>query len=102
MTSHRHLSLLLALGLCVTSMGGCAWYKRDKCYLPAGRYYAMKTLFEETGSMQRVEQAMKQEGWANCERNQFRYWLAKDLGLEELEVELLSTGPVQPPAPPEP
>ncbi len=66
---------------------GCAWKATDKCYLPMNRYQGMKTLFEETGSMQRVEQAMEDEQWTNCERRQCRYLLAKDLELEELTEE---------------
>jgi hypothetical protein len=53
----------------------------------------MRAIFEETGSYQRVVQAMADEGWHRCEINTFRYQLRKDLELEgpeydELFVEL--------------
>jgi hypothetical protein len=47
-------------------------------------YLRMKQNFIETGSLQRAEQLMKDEGWTACERNEFRYRLRKDLDLESL------------------
>lgn len=91
----RPVALMLLVALLAGSAAGCAWRRTEKCYLPMSRYYAMRGLFQETGSMQRVEQAMKEEKWATCERNQFRYMLAKDLGLEELQLELLDA-PAEP------
>lgn len=74
--------------LVATVLGsGCASVKRDRCYLPELRYRAMNVIFEQTGSYQRVAQAMKDEGWAHCEINTFRYRLRKDLDLVGAEYD---------------
>lgn len=78
----RSLSQLTILLCAISLLGGCALWRRDRCYLHQSRYDSMKALFEETGSYQRVAQAMKDEGWARCEVNTLRYSLRKDLGLE--------------------
>jgi len=76
---------------------GCATKTPDRCYLTGTRYVAMRTIFEQTGSYQRAAQAMKDEGWAQCEINAFRYRLRKDLNLETEEFrQLLDTA--EPPA----
>ena len=69
-------SLLLVVGA-----SGCATFRQDRCFLEQWRYTSMKVLFEETGSYQRVAQAMNDEGWALCEINSFRYQLREELGL---------------------
>jgi len=66
-------------------LAACAGWEGDRCYVPVDRYAAMKELFVATGSMQRVEDAMEDENWAACERNQFRYLLRKDLYLDDVE-----------------
>lgn len=48
----------------------------------------MKQLYLETGSYQRVEQAMEDLQWAGCEKRQFRYQLEKDLYLDDLSEEV--------------
>lgn len=62
----------------------------DRCYLPMARYQPLKEIFQETGSMQQVEEIMEEEKWAQCERNQFRYYLTRDLYLESLEREMMT------------
>jgi hypothetical protein len=79
------LSVLLLLATTV----GCATVRRDRCYLAETRFIAMKSIFKQTGSYQRVAQAMNDEGWAHCEINQFRYRLRKDLALEESQFDEL-------------
>ncbi len=77
------------VGVCAVVLVGCAPRAR-RCYLPATRYEPLKELFQESGSMARVEEVMEQEDWAPCERNQLRYFLTRDLYLELLEREQLS------------
>lgn len=55
---------------------------QGRCYIEEARYERMKQLFVTTNSLQQVEQAMEAEGWSPCEKNEFRYRLNKDLGLE--------------------
>ena len=81
----------LALVVLVTSLSSCAAIRRDRCYLAETRYLGMKAIFEQTGSYQRVAQAMNDEQWATCEINEFRYRLRKDLGLEGEEFRALVT-----------
>lgn len=50
---------------------------------------AMKAIFEQTASYQRAAQAMKDEGWAHCEINQFRYRLRKDLNLLDAQYDTI-------------
>ncbi|MBI5153609.1 hypothetical protein HZA57_00090 [Candidatus Poribacteria bacterium] len=76
------------LGALTAALTSCARKEGDKCYLPMDRYRAMKDVFEESGSIQRAEQAMEENQWAACERNQFRYMLAKDLDIEGLQAEV--------------
>lgn len=85
----RPLLQLTVLACAVSLAGGCALWRRDRCYLHQWRYDSMKAVFEETGSYQRVAQAMADEGWARCEVNTFRYSLRKDLGLEGPEYDEL-------------
>lgn len=84
----RFVLPLAALALLAAPTTGCVNKARDRCYLDMPRYRAMKEVFVETGSMQRVEQIMEEEQWRTCERNQFRYMLTRDLYLEDLEEEL--------------
>jgi hypothetical protein len=88
----RRFSLLLAL--CALALvpltTSCASRGVDRCYIPLTRYEPVKEIYVKTGSMQRVEEVMEQEKWAQCERNQLRYYLARDLKLEQHERELLS------------
>lgn len=84
----RFVLPLALLALLVAPTVGCVNKARDRCYLDMPRYRAMKEVFVETGSMQRVEQIMEEEQWRLCERNQFRYMLTRDLYLEDLEQEL--------------
>ena len=84
--SSLFLGVILLLAIAVAS---CAAFRRDRCYLAETRYMAMKSLFEQTGSYQRVAQALNDEDWAHCEINQFRYRLRKDLGLEGPEYDEL-------------
>lgn len=76
--------LFFSLTLFVLVAFGCAHTKGDRCYLDFKRYNQQKQLFLSTGSMQRVEQSMELEQWAECEREQLRYQLAKDLKLDAL------------------
>ncbi|MCB2155022.1 hypothetical protein KQI84_09050 [bacterium] len=84
----RILATILVLTLAAGSMSACSWYSTNRCYLSIGRYRAMKQLYLETGSYQRVEQAMEDLQWAACERRQFRYQLQKDLYLDDLSEEV--------------
>jgi hypothetical protein len=87
----RRFSLLLALcALALVPLITSCGRGVDRCYIPMARYEPVKEIFEKTGSMQRVEEVMEQEKWAQCERNQLRYYLARDLKLEQHERELLS------------
>lgn len=80
---------LLGISLISIHIAGCAMIRRDQCYVHQYRYDAMKSLFIQTGSYQRVGQAMADEGWARCEVNAFRHMLRKDLGLEGEEYNAL-------------
>ncbi|MDX1972494.1 MAG: hypothetical protein SFY68_08195 [Candidatus Sumerlaeia bacterium] len=71
-----------ALGLVGILGTGCVHTPGDKCYVPPKRYNEMKQVFLDTGSMQRVEQEMETLEWAECEREQLRYQLAKELRLD--------------------
>jgi hypothetical protein len=62
----RCRGIFLAATVSVFALG-CASKNPDRCYLTGTRYVAMRTIFEQTGSYQRVAQAMKDEGWAECE-----------------------------------
>lgn len=86
---HRRLLILLIVGTLVPLSVSCARYRRDRCYLAETRYMIAKDLFEQTGSYQRVAQAMDDEGWAHCEINQFRYRLRKDLKMDGEEYDAL-------------
>ena len=85
----RLLLLILAVAFVAGAATGCVNKSRDRCYLDMPRYRAMKDIFVETGSMQRIEQLMEEEQWRTCEKNQFRYMLTRDLYLEDLEQELI-------------
>lgn len=87
MPSHSSRLLAILLLLIVVAASSCARYRRDRCYLAETRYMAMKALYEQTGSYQRVAQTLQDEQWAHCEVNQFRYRLRKDLGLEGAEFD---------------
>ncbi|MBX3728458.1 MAG: hypothetical protein KF858_04665 [Candidatus Sumerlaeia bacterium] len=78
-----HLIRLFPLALVGLVLTGCAWRKDDRCYLSMDRYRDVRTVYLETGSMQRVEQVMEDERWSTCERNQLRYLLRKDLFLDD-------------------
>ncbi len=65
---------------------GCATAPSERCYLSMDRYRELKDVFVATGSFQRVEQIMDDRQWADCERNQFRYLLEKDLFIDDLIV----------------
>lgn len=84
----RCLSLIVVVAAVAAATSGCVNKARDRCYLDMPRYRAMKEVFVETGSMQRVDQLMKEEQWRICEQNQFRYMLSRDLYLEDLEQEI--------------
>lgn len=85
----RRFALLLLLVLLPVLTASCAILRRDRCYLAETRYIAMRNVFEQTGSYQRVAQAMDDEQWATCEINQFRYRLRKDLGMAQPEYDRL-------------
>ncbi|MCC7392971.1 hypothetical protein IT571_11515 [Candidatus Sumerlaeota bacterium] len=81
---------LLAVSLTIILVASsCARFKRDRCYVEETRYMEMKAIFEQTGSYQRMAQAMKDQGWAHCEINQARYRLRKDLELDDAEAEVI-------------
>ncbi|MGF1573014.1 MAG: hypothetical protein ACFCU1_08070 [Sumerlaeia bacterium] len=86
MTTHSMMKSLLFFSLTVFALMtfGCAHTKGDRCYLDIIRYNEKKELFINTGSMQRVEQSMELEKWAECEREQLRYQLTKDLQLDAI------------------
>lgn len=95
MTFRNVRPLKLSLAAAVLLLGGaaltgCANTQTDRCYLSMDKYRPIRALFLETGSMQRVEEAMAEAQWAACERNQLRYLLAKDLYLDDLQEELES------------
>lgn len=81
---------LLALGAAALMAGGCA--RADRCYVDDLRYQRMRTLFEQTGSYQRVADAMRDESWALCEQNQFRYQLTQDLFLKPEDLAVVPPG----------
>ncbi|MCC6546469.1 hypothetical protein IT570_04810 [Candidatus Sumerlaeota bacterium] len=85
----RFRTLLVLTLISACALSSCARVKRDRCYLEETRYMEMRAIFEQTSSYQRVAQAMKDEGWAHCEVNQFRYRLRKDLLLDEPEFDAL-------------
>lgn len=70
-------------------LASCA-AKDDRCYLDMNRYRELRDTFVETGSMQRVEQLMAEAKWAECEKNQFRYLLEKDLYIDDLVVDQIT------------
>ncbi len=84
--SYLSLALLFSAMMILSS---CATYRNDRCYMAEVQYIAMRELFEETGSYQRVGQAMKDAAWAHCEINQFRYRLRKELGLDDSQYDVL-------------
>jgi hypothetical protein len=79
---------MIFTGMALT-LTGCVAVKRDRCYLAETRYIPMRQLFEETGSYQRVAQALNDEGWAHCEINSFRYRLREELQMEGEEFDEL-------------
>lgn len=84
---------LLGAGSLLASCAG----KGDRCYLDMNRYRDLRGTFVETGSMQRVEQLMAEAKWAECEKNQFRYLLEKDLYIDDLIVDQVSPSRYEPP-----
>ena len=87
----RSLFASLVLLAVAAAASSCATVRRDRCYLGETRYLGMKAIFEQTGSYQRVAQAMKDEQWADCEINSFRYRLRNDLGLNGKDFDALVT-----------
>lgn len=85
----RPLFATILLLAAVAATSSCATIRRDRCYLGETRYLGMKAIFEQTGSYQRVAQAMKDEQWADCEINSFRYRLRNDLGLAGKDFDAL-------------
>ena len=67
-------ALLLALASC-----------RGKCYIEDASYLRMRENFTKTGSLQYTLQKIQDEGWRDCEREEFLYRLRKDLDLEPQE-----------------
>lgn len=82
----RQTALFLLL-IAILFASACASVKRDRCFLPETEYLRMRTIFDTTGSYQRVAQAMEDDQWSHCEVNSFRYRLRKDLGLEAPEYD---------------
>ncbi|MEQ8821700.1 MAG: hypothetical protein RLY93_15800 [Sumerlaeia bacterium] len=80
----RALPTLIVTVAAATLLGGCSWYSTNRCYVPEDKYEPMRDLFLATGSMQRVDQAMDDLKYAGCEKRQIRYWIEKDLYLEDL------------------
>lgn len=87
--SLRRILACLILAAVAAGASSCATIRRDRCYLAETRYLGMKRIFEQTGSYQRVAQAMKDEQWADCEINSFRYRLRNDLGLTGKDFDAL-------------
>jgi len=77
----RRSAAILLLSSTLSVFTGCA--RQDKCFIDDTRYTRMRTLFEKTGSYQRCIDAMNDEQWPRCERNEFAYRLRKDLFLNE-------------------
>ncbi|MDX2177644.1 MAG: hypothetical protein SF028_14365 [Candidatus Sumerlaeia bacterium] len=69
---------------------GCA--RRDRCYVEQYRYAQMRDLFEQTGSLQRVLDAMADDEWPQCERNEVVDRLRKDLFLSPEDLEQVPPG----------
>lgn len=82
-TPHPRLASAAALAAAAMLLASCA-AKDDRCYLDMNRYRELRAVFVETGSMQRVEQLMAEQKWADCEKNQFRYLVEKDLLIDDL------------------
>lgn len=74
--------LLVLCAIVALIFSGCAFMTRGRCYIEQDRYSRMRTLFTATNSLQQVEQAMTTEGWSDCEQNEFRYRINKDLTLD--------------------
>jgi len=93
-TATRIVSAFLGLAA-LTSLGACA--RQDRCYIAEPEYQRMKAVFEKTASFQRTLDAMKDEQWPRCERNEFAYRLRKDLFLNPEDFEYVPVGEEPPP-----
>ena len=80
----RHFSTAATAIAALLLVAACASGPNDLTYVPVGHYEEMRELFVQTGSMQRVEEVMDARGWTDSEKRQVRYWLAKDLYLDDL------------------
>lgn len=89
---HRTLSSTLALLAAVALLSSCFSLRSGRCYLAETRYLAIKQIFIETGSYQRAVQAMRDDQWSDCEIDQFRYRMRKELGLEGPDFQRLQNG----------
>ena len=86
----RRSAAILLLFSTFAVFSGCA--RQDRCFIDDPRYARMKTLFVQTGSYQRCIDAMNDEQWPRCERNEFSYRLRKDLFLNEEDFVLVPVG----------
>lgn len=82
-----------ALILCLlTSLGASACARRDRCYVEPVSYLQMKTLFEETGSLQRVKDTMKDNKIPGCEQREILHRLRADLFLKPEDFAIVPPG----------
>ncbi len=87
-----HRLSIRAAALLLLALGTISCARADKCHVEEPRYQRMRLLFERTGSFQRVADAMKDEKWPRCERNEFAYRLRKDLFLNPEDFEYVPVG----------
>ena len=91
MTPHiLRMGAAILLAGAILGSAGCA--RRDRCYVEQYRYAQMRDLFEQTGSLQRVLDAMADDDWPQCERNEVVDRLRKDLFLAPEDFELVPPG----------
>lgn len=77
----------LAVCLLILSMiTGCGLWLNDRCWVPPEQYAQAREVFIETGSLDLVEQRMRQQQWRRCRRNETLYRLEKEFTVLPEEV----------------
>jgi len=58
--------------------GGCALYRRDRCYVEDAQYQLAYNLFIESGSLDVVRLQLEDLQWSRCKVNEIVYRLTKE------------------------
>ena len=68
---------------CLILSAGCSIYQNDRQYVWDSEYQNVRSLYDRCGSIEVVEQVLREHKWTRGQINEARYRLSQDYYLDE-------------------